>query len=68
MPTTRPSIPLNDDVLKTLRAGVEVSCELPGVDACRLPILLVHGNVGGSQADSSLDEVPPPAWSHRPTN
>jgi hypothetical protein len=47
MPKTRPSIPLNDGVLSTLRAGVKVSCEPPGVNAHRLLVLLVCGNVGG---------------------
>jgi hypothetical protein len=68
MPKTRPSIPLNDGVLSTLKAGVEVSCELPRVNARRLPVLLVYGNIGVSQADSRHDGVPPPAWRHRPTN
>jgi hypothetical protein len=30
---TRLSIPLNDGILSTLQAGVEVRCEPPGVDA-----------------------------------
>jgi hypothetical protein len=68
MTMTRPSIPLNDGILSTLREGVKVSCEPPGVDARRLPVLLVCGNIRGLQANSSPDEVPPPAWSHRPRN
>jgi hypothetical protein len=51
---TRPSIPLNDGVLSILRAGVKVSCELPGVDVHRLPVLLVHGNVGGRRPLAAL--------------
>jgi hypothetical protein len=38
MSNTRPNIPLNDDVLCTLRAGVEVSCEPPGVHTRQRPI------------------------------
>jgi hypothetical protein len=68
MPKTRPSIPLNDGVLSTLRAGVEVSCEPPGVDARQLLVLLVCGKVGGSNADSFPDTVPPTTWRHRPTD
>jgi hypothetical protein len=58
MSKTRPSITLNDSVLSTLWAGVEVSCEPHGVDPLRLR----------SNADSSLDGVPPPIWKHRATN
>jgi hypothetical protein len=47
MPKTRPSIPLNDGVLSTPRARVEVSCEPPRVNDHRLIVLLVCGNVGG---------------------
>jgi hypothetical protein len=68
MPKTRPSIPLNDGVLSTFRAGVKISCEPPSVNAHHLLVLLVCGNIEGSQADSSPDRVPPPAWVHRPTN
>jgi hypothetical protein len=68
MPKIRSSIPLNDSVLSTLRVGVELNYEPLRVNAHRLPILLVYGNVRGSQADSSPDGVPPPAWRHRPTN
>jgi hypothetical protein len=48
MPNTRPNIPLNDRVLSTLSTGVEVSCEPPGVHICRLPILVIRRDVGGS--------------------
>jgi hypothetical protein len=68
MPKTRSTIPLNDGVFSTLWAGVKVSCEPPRVNAHRLLVLLVCGNVGGSHADSSPDGVPPPAWRHHPTN
>jgi hypothetical protein len=68
MSKTRPSITLNDSVLSTLRAGVEVSCEPHGVDPLRLLVLLVCGNIKWSNADSSLDGVPPPIWKHRATN
>jgi hypothetical protein len=47
MSNTRPNIPLNDGVLCTLRAGVEVSCEPPGVHTRHLPILLMPWDVGG---------------------
>jgi hypothetical protein len=68
MSKTRPSIPLNDGVLSILRTGVKVSCEPPGVNAHRLLVLLVWGNVGESKVDSSPNGVPPPAWRHRPRN
>jgi hypothetical protein len=61
-------MPLNDSVLSTLRTGVEVSCKPPRVDAQRLLILLVCGNVRGSKVDCSPHGVPPPAWRYRPTN
>jgi hypothetical protein len=56
MPKTRPSVPLNDSVLSILRIGVKVSYEPTGVDAQRLLVLLVYGNVEGSNADSRPDE------------
>jgi hypothetical protein len=61
MPKARSSILLNDGVLRTLRVGVEVSCEPPGVNAHSLLVLLVCGNIGGSHANSSPDRDPPPA-------
>jgi hypothetical protein len=60
MPKTRPIIPLNDCVLSTLRAGVEVSCEPPGVYACRLLAHLICGDVGRSNPDSFSNGVLPP--------
>jgi hypothetical protein len=68
MPKTRSSIPLNDGILSTLRPGVEVSCEPPRVNARRLLVLLVCGNIGRSHTDSSPDRVPPPTWRQCPTN
>jgi hypothetical protein len=68
MPKTTSSIPLNDGVLSTPWAGVEVSCEPPKVNARRLPILLVYRNVRGSHADSSPDGVRSLAWRDHPTN
>jgi hypothetical protein len=68
MPLTRPSIPLNDGVLSTLRAGAKVRCEPPRVNTRHLPLLLVHRNIKGLQANSSPDGVPPPIWSHRGVN
>jgi hypothetical protein len=68
MPKTRLSIPLNDVILSILQTGVEVSCEPPRVNAYRILVLLLYGNIGGSKVDSSPDRVPPPAWSHRPRN
>jgi hypothetical protein len=67
MSKTRPSITLNDSVLSTLRAGVEVSYEPHGVDPLHLLVLLVCGNIEWLNAESSLDGVPPPIW-HRATN
>jgi hypothetical protein len=70
MPNTRPNIPLNDCVLSTLRAGVEVRSKPPGVHTCHHLVLLIHGNVegGGVKADSLSDGVPPPDGRHLPTN
>jgi hypothetical protein len=65
---TRPNIPLNDCVLSTLRASVEVSGEPPGVHTHRLPVLLIRCNVGGSKANRLSDGVPPPGRRHHPTN
>jgi hypothetical protein len=68
MPNTKQNIPLNDCVLITLRAGVDVSCEPPRVHARRLLVLLIRGDVGGLNADSLFDGVPPPDGRHHPTN
>jgi hypothetical protein len=68
MPNTRPNIPLNDCVLSTLRAGVEVSCEPPGVHTRHLLVLLICGDVGGLNADSLSDGIPPPDGRYHPTN
>jgi hypothetical protein len=68
MPNTRHNIPLNDCVLSTLRAGVEVSCEPPGVHVRRLLVFLICGDVGGSNANSLYNGVPSPGGRHHPTN
>jgi hypothetical protein len=47
---------------------VEVSCEPPGVHARRLLFLLIREDVGGSNADSLSNGVPPPGGRHQPTN
>jgi hypothetical protein len=61
MPNTRPNIPLNDRVLSTLQTGVEVSCEPPGVHTHRLPVLLIHRDVGGRRPIASPTESFHPA-------
>jgi hypothetical protein len=69
MPNTKQSIHLNNCVLSTLRAGVEVSFEPPGVHVCGLLVLLILGHVGGgSNANGLSDRVPPPGGRHHPTN
>jgi hypothetical protein len=68
MSNTRPNVHLNDCVLSTIRAGVEVSCEPPGVHAHHLPILLIRWDIGGSKANRLSDGVPPPGRRHHPTN
>jgi hypothetical protein len=47
MPNTRPNIPLNDRILRSLRIGVEVSYDPLRVHARHLPVLLIRGDVGG---------------------
>jgi hypothetical protein len=64
----RVSVPLNHCVLSALQAGVKVSCEPTRVDTRRLLVHLVCRHVGGSNAGSSPDNVPPPPWRHWPTN
>jgi hypothetical protein len=61
MPNTRQNIPLNNCVLITLWAGVEVSSEPPGVHAHRLLFLLIRVHIEGSSADASLIESFHPA-------
>jgi hypothetical protein len=68
MSNTRPNIPLNDCILSTLWAGVEVSCEPLGVHACHLPVLLIPWDVRGSKANHLSDGVPPPDKRRHPTN
>jgi hypothetical protein len=68
MSNTRQNIPLNDCILNTLRAGVEVSCEPPGVHVRCLLVLLIHGDVRGSNVDSLPDRVPPPGGKQHLTN
>jgi hypothetical protein len=68
MPNTRPNITLNDCILSTLWASVEVRCEPPGVHAHRLLVLLIGGDVRGSKANRLFDGVPPPGRRHQPTN
>jgi hypothetical protein len=67
---TRPNIPLNDGILSTLRASIEVSCEPPGIHVRHLPVLLIPWDVGGggSKANRLSDGVPPPGRRHHPTN
>jgi hypothetical protein len=47
MPTIRSSIPLNDDILSTLRTGVKVRCKPPGVDAIIFLSFWSAGTLGG---------------------
>jgi hypothetical protein len=68
MSNKRPNIPLNDCVLSTFRAGIEVNCEPPGVHVHRLPILLICWDVRGSKANRLSNGVPPPGRRHHPTN
>jgi hypothetical protein len=68
MSKTRLIIPLNDYVLRTLWAGVEVSCEPPEVHTHRLLVLLICRNIGGLNVDSFSDRVPSLGRRHRPTN
>jgi hypothetical protein len=68
MPNTRPNIPPNDCVQSTLWVGVEVRCEPPGVHSHHLLVLLIRGDVSGSNADILSNGVPPPGGRHEPTN
>jgi hypothetical protein len=53
MPNIRPNIPLNNNILSTLWTSVEVSCEPPGVHVHRLPVLLIHRDIGGRRPIAS---------------
>jgi hypothetical protein len=68
MSNTRPNIPLNDGIISTLWAGVEVSCKPPRVLVRRLPVLLIPWDIGGSKANRLSNGVPPPGRRHHPTN
>jgi hypothetical protein len=55
---SRPNIPLNDCVLSTLWAGVEVSSEPPIVHARRHPVILIWCDVRGLGGQSPVRRSP----------